>query len=206
MLARRLGEYHRGGRRYSNADIDALIGIRRDSTEARLDFTDLILTYGHHRVDTGDFPYRIIRRAFRRLAGYSWSSLLDIGCGYGRVLFYAAALFECRGYGIELIAERAREAARVRQHRGWHAIQIQQGDITRLDWPPADCYFVMNSVLPEYMPDLSRRVDAIARQRRIFVVSHSTANQFFAALPSLHEFAADPRAGSFGLKTYCSKP
>lgn len=200
-----LRNYHRGEFDRSDDEIDRSIGLRRLATENRLSFSDLILHYGHHRVETGDFPYRIIRSAFKRLEQYRWKSLLDIGSGYGRVLFYGALVFDRRCCGIELVDERAMETRRVTKALGLPEVTVRQADVTRAAWPEADCYFLMNSALPEYLPELARRLDTIAREKEILVVSHSTANLHICELPSLMEIDADPDEGSYGLRTFRSR-
>ena len=70
----------------------------------------------------------------------------------------------------------------------------------RETWPEAECYCVLNAVLPRYTAAVAARLAAIARERRILVASISTSNETFSGAPWLrdaegHEGAPLPARG-----------
>ncbi|HUY85425.1 MAG TPA: methyltransferase domain-containing protein [Candidatus Dormibacteraeota bacterium] len=82
------------------------------------------------------------------------NTLLELGCGDGRVLLAAAK----RGYnavGYELNPLLAAIAwLRTRRYR--RQVRVVWGDFWRADWPPAEVVFTF--LLTKYMPKLDKKV------------------------------------------------
>ena len=81
-------------------------------------------------------------------------TLLELGCGDGRVLL-AAARQGINGVGYELNPLLAGLAwLRTRRYR--RQVKIIWGNFWSINWPPADAIFVF--LLPRYMPKLDKKI------------------------------------------------
>lgn len=94
-------------------------------------------------------------RAALELAGLkSGDTLLELGCGDGRVLL-AAAKLGINTVGYELNPFLAAIAwLRTRRYRG--QVRVVWGDFWRAEWPPAEAIFTF--LLTKYMPKLDKKV------------------------------------------------
>jgi SAM-dependent methyltransferase len=93
-------------------------------------------------------------RVALRLAGLEpGQTLLELGCGDGRVLI-AAAKQGVNAVGYELNPLLALIAwTRTRRYRG--QVRVVWGDFWRADWPPAEAIFTF--LLPRYMAKLDKK-------------------------------------------------
>jgi hypothetical protein len=124
---------------------------------------------------------RAFYRALRpRIQARPRLRLLDLGSGYGRFGLYGALRHDLAAHGLELVPERAGEAARVAQALGLSRLTFAAGDLLTAAWPPADVYCMMNAVLPDLLPPVLARLEDEARRRRIVIASVSTSNRTFA--------------------------
>lgn len=83
-------------------------------------------------------------------------TLIELGCGDGRVLI-AAAKRGYRAVGYELNPLLAAVAwARTRRYR--RRVRVVWGDFWRAEWPPARAVFTF--LLPRYMPKLDDKLKA----------------------------------------------
>lgn len=172
-----------------DAATDAALGLRVEAVEAGLDTLSLLRRYGVQRFDQGDLSYEAVRAFYRVLEPDLRSAprLLDLGSGYGRFGLYGALRHGVTLHGIELVAERAAEAARAAQALGLENLSFEAGDLLTTAWPDADVYLMMNAVLPNLLAGVLTRLEAEAGRRRIIVASVSTSNQGFSQAPWLRE-------------------
>ncbi len=95
-----------------------------------------------------------IQAAFALLELKPGQTLLELGCGDGKVLV-AAAEAGYKAVGIELNPILALVAwARTRKYKG--AVRVLWGNYWRMSWPKADGVFVF--LLDSYMPKLDTRM------------------------------------------------
>jgi precorrin-6B methylase 2 len=164
--------------------LDAALGLRIAAVEGRLDTLSLLDRHGVQRFDQGDLTYDVVRAFYRALkpemARRPGLRLLDLGSGYGRFGFWGALGHGLTVHGLELVAERAEESARVAWALGLTGLTFDTGDLLQAEWPVADVYCMMNAVLPELLPMVMDRLEREARRRRIVVASVSTSNRAFA--------------------------
>ena len=165
--------------------LDERLDLRVGSHESS--WIDLVLRYGHHRVNQADLPYEIFRDLFRRLQPSQTELLVDLGSGYGRLALYGGLLRNARVHGIELVRERVDEALRVRDLWGLSCMEITCGDATMIEWPQASVYCVLNPFLPSVLPLALERLREEARRRYIRIASVSTSNLTFERQPWLTE-------------------
>jgi precorrin-6B methylase 2 len=171
--------------------LDAALGLRIAEVEGRLNTLALLDRYGVQRFAQGDLSYAVVRSFYRaidpELRRRPAPQLLDLGSGYGRFGLYGALRHGLTVHGLELVAERAVEAARAAAALGLAGLSFEAGDMLAVAWPPAEVYCMMNSVLPDLLPPVLARLEAEARERRIVVASVSTSNRAFAAAGWLRE-------------------
>jgi len=199
--ARRLIVEGEGGAPIDDQALDAALGLRIAAVEARLDTLRLLDRHGVQRFDQGDLTYEVVRAFYRALgpeiARRPGLRLLDLGSGYGRFGFYGAVRHGLSVHGLELVAERAQEAARAARALGLSGLTFEAGDMLQAAWPRADVYCMMNAVLPRLLPAVLARLEHEARGRRIVVASVSTSNRAFTQADWLRELpvAAEGLAG-----------
>jgi SAM-dependent methyltransferase len=204
-LRRHVACLHATDEPIADADLDARIGLRIGADGSARSWLDLLVAYGHHRIDQADLPYSLFRVLFRRLEVPAGEVLLDLGSGYGRIAFYGALLRETRVHGIELVQDRVDEALRVRERLGLAQLEFTCGNAVTAPWPETRWYCVLNSFLPSVLPAVVSRLRRSARGRRIVIASISTSNLVFADQPWLAELppVAEP-CDSLGLRLFAS--
>jgi len=167
-----------------DAELDAVLGLRVAAVEARLDTLRLLDRHGVQRFDQGDLAYEVVRAFYRALEpeirARPGLRLLDLGSGYGRFGLYGGLRHGLVAHGLELVPERADEAARAARALGLAHVTFAAGDLLTAPWPAADVYCMMNAVLPRLLPPVLARLEDEARRRRIVVASVSTSNRAFA--------------------------
>lgn len=174
-----------------DAELDAALGLRITAVEARLDTLRLLDRHGVQRFDQGDLAYEVVRAFYRalepELRAHPGLRLLDLGSGYGRFGLYGGLRHGLVAHGLELVSERAQEAARAARVLGLTQVTFAAGDLLTAPWPSAEVYCMMNAVLPRLLPPVLARLETVARRRRIVVASVSTSNRAFAQAPWLRE-------------------
>ncbi|EJL25073.1 hypothetical protein PMI01_04537 [Caulobacter sp. AP07] len=186
----------------NDSALDAALGLRIAQVEGRLNTLELLDRYGVQRFAQGDLSYAVVRSFYRAIGPEARRRpaprVLDLGSGYGRFGFYGALRHGLTVHGLELVAERAAEAARAAAALGLKGLlSFEAGDMLAVAWPPAEIYCMMNSVLPDLLPPVLARLETEARGRRIVVASVSTSNRAFAAAGWLREIpitVEDPAA------------
>lgn len=186
-LRRHVAELHASDDPIDDRALDARMELRVGSAESAASWVDLVLRYGHHRVNQADLPYSIFRELFRRLLPSPDELLVDLGSGYGRLALYGGLLRNARVHGIELVRERVDEALRVRDLWELSCMEVTWGNATVVEWPEASVYCVLNPFLPSVLPLAVERLREEARRRRILIASVSTSNLTFERQPWLIE-------------------
>lgn len=106
-------------------------------------------------------PYFMLDELFAPLALTASDHLLDVGCGTGRVLAYAAAQLPCRATGVELDPHLAAVAA------AWTApyerLNVIAGSVLDIPLAPYTCFYLFN---PFDTPVLARFLNKLEREVR----------------------------------------
>jgi SAM-dependent methyltransferase len=172
--------------------MDRRIGLDIERVEAQLTFLSLVDRYGSRYTAPNDHSWLLHAELWRRMNQLGVRSVLDLGAGYGRLLFYGALVHGTSGTGIEIVAERVREARRVGRALGLNALNFQIGDILSATWPQADCICVLNPVTPSERPALLRRLRHVANEREVLVASVSILNPLLCRQSWLRRIDVDP--------------
>lgn len=185
---------HHCDRNLNDEEMDAAIGLNIAPVEATLDFIDLVLCYGQHRLYQGDIPYNVIRElytrldVFTRLHDYRISHILDLGSGYGRLVLYGALLWpDVHFCGIEMVVERVLAAQNVSRRLGLGAVEFISGDVLQIPWPFANCFLMMNSLALRVLPDVFARLETLAQQQEFIIVSVWSVNEYLRQQQWLEE-------------------
>ncbi|HTE65028.1 MAG TPA: class I SAM-dependent methyltransferase [Candidatus Binatia bacterium] len=91
--------------------------------------------------EAADWPSDVSRALYERLGrlGFAGRSVLEIGCGYGRLLIGALVAGACLGTGVELDPEALDEARERAEEAGVAARStFLRGDGAELELPPHD--------------------------------------------------------------------
>lgn len=166
-----------------NGHIDSLLGIDTVAIESGLDTFSLLRLHGIRFMNQGDLDWHQLATLWRLLEDLEITRVLDLGSGYGRLAFYGAIVCGVDVTGIELVAERVREANRVSQALRLENARFEQADIGSCEWPPAECICIMNSVTPAERPQILHRLHATCAGTDTLIAACSNINLVLAKEP-----------------------
>ena len=131
--------------------------------------SDLVSSGAHEPTPT---PYFVLEELLGKLDLTADDRLLDVGCGTGRVLAYAASRLPCRVTGVELDAHLARAAS------SWAAsssqLNVVAGSVLDISLAPYTCFYLFN---PFDTAALTRFLDKAEREAaRPFTLVHMSDN------------------------------
>ena len=117
-------------------------------------------------------PYFVLEELLGKLGLTANDHLLDVGCGTGRVLAYAASQLPCRATGVELDARLASIAS------SWSAsspqLNVIAGSVLDISLAPYTCFYLFN---PFDTAVLTRFLDKAEREAaRPFALVHMSDN------------------------------
>ena len=120
--------------------------------------SDLVSSGAHEPTPT---PYFVLEELLGKLDLTADDRLLDVGCGTGRVLAYAASRLPCRATGVELDAHLANIAS------SWTAsfpqLSVIAGSVLDISLAPYTCFYLFNPLIRRCSRASSTRPSA--RQR-----------------------------------------
>ncbi len=185
---------HRSSRPIDDRELDALLGIVEK--EDQLDPIELVLEHGTESVDAYDgSPYEVAREAVHRLGPKRGDVLYDLGCGYGRVVLWAALVSDAEIRGIDLVAQRLAPAQRAIRRLGLKNARVVQGNVLSTRFDDGTLFFLFDPFFRPTMQRVSLRLARIARAHPIRIASHWMSNDFLSRRRWLRE-VADPRDAS----------
>ena len=131
--------------------------------------SDLVSSGAHEPTPT---PYFVLEELLGKLDLTADDRLLDVGCGTGRVLAYAASRLPCRATGVELDAHLANIAS------SWTAsfpqLSVIAGSVLDISLAPYTCFYLFN---PFDTAVLTRFLDKAEREAaRPFALVHMSDN------------------------------
>ena len=193
-IAKKIKKIQQSGKVPADDLLDHLLDIRIHKVEKKLSLPKLLIEYGpDHRIYQGDNSYYYIQRLFKKLAPFRPKSILDLGSGYGRVLFYGALLWkDVDFYGVEIVPERVKATKKGSKRLGLSSVHSFQGDVTKDVLPKADCFCLMNTFFPDLLPKALKHLKKHARKNPFLLVSVSTGNVLVAQQKWLKEIHIKP--------------
>jgi SAM-dependent methyltransferase len=192
---------HRSSRQIDDAEIDALLGIRRQ--ERRLDYGQLVVDLGVEQFSYGDTPYEVVREAMHRLSPRRGDVFYDLGCGYGRVVLWGSIVSPARFHGVELVPQRIAVAEGARRRLALRNLVLHQANVRSVDFDDGTLFFLFDPFFNATLAHVTRRLSFAARRHPIRIASYWGTGRFLARRRWLREEEAgdDPN----GLRVFHSK-
>lgn len=121
----------------------------------------------------GDTPWDTAATLCRRVDLRDDDVLFDLGCGRGKLVFYARLAHGCRGVGIDLLPTYIRIAERVRRWLRLEGVTFREQDAREVDLSEATVV-IMNgpAFAPEVRAAMVDRVTAMRPGGRMISVGH----------------------------------
>jgi precorrin-6B methylase 2 len=141
--------------------------------------------------------YNILRDVFKSLPLTKDDVFMDVGCGMGRVVFYAATMKLKRVIGIELRQSMYDVAvdnyAKLKNRENYAPIDIVHGDVTTYNINDVTVFFLFNpfgiQTMTALMNNIKQSLTQNARNIRIVYIQYDTASdckQYLDSLEWLH--------------------
>lgn len=192
---------HRSSRPIDDAEVDALLGIRRQ--ERRLDPVQLADDLGVEQFSYDDTPYDVVREALHRLAPRRGDVFYDLGCGYGRVVLWGSIVSAARFHGVELVPQRIAVADRVRRRLALRNLVLHQANVRSVAFDDGTLFFLFDPFFNATLDHVSRRLARIAGKHSIRIASYWGTGRFFARRRWLRE--EGPGDDPNGLRVFASR-
>lgn len=141
-----------------------------------------------YRTERGHTIFDWLIPAVFKLKIGSHHTILDLGCGNGRIPIALSSVFGCESIGIEISSERISSGHHFLRSHKKSNVELICADIFEVDWPPADFCFFMNPVRPRVFGRAGDHFkDYISSSYFRSIVSHSSSNKIFRNMQGLHE-------------------
>ncbi len=156
---------------FPDARIDELLGIpesdhRTWERELEERYDGLEQTYYEGT------SYERIREIFRALKLTAGDVVYDLGCGYGRLVFYGALTTEAQFRGVELVPERVRAARAVKERLAIENAEIVEGHVLGQDFSDGNIFYMFDPFSKETLWQVLERLQTISERKPITIVSH----------------------------------
>jgi SAM-dependent methyltransferase len=152
--------------------IDDLLGIEYDQTEKKVQQKDYkyFIAQGYSK-ENSQTRYPVIRHFFDNNQLSKEDIFYDLGSGYGRVLFYGAALHpQTKFKGVEIVGERAAFARSIAKKGGFENVEIIHQDVLKADLSDGTIFYLFNP-FPKIIDEVIKKLNAVAAIRKIRVVA-----------------------------------
>lgn len=190
--------------------IDLVLGIDERAVERQVDLRGVQDRYGYEQYGYDGVGYHKVGWAYHHLRPTPEDVVYDLGCGYGRVLFYGALTTEARRFrGIELVAARWRIGCVIRERLGLERVELVLDNVLDCDLSDGSIFFLLNSFSNATLEKVVAKLERIAQKKPIKIASVNWSNLYLAERGWLHEIDlgelwADLR-GSLGLRLFASR-
>lgn len=126
-------------------------------------------------------PYACLRGFFDEVRPRVDDRVVDLGCGIGRVLLYAALATPALVRGIELLPSRAAVARTAASRLGLPKVSVETGSVLDHDWSDATVLFMFRPFSDDVEREVLRRVHDLGRARRLVVGAYRMRPGLFDA-------------------------
>lgn len=166
--------FHRGELELDDAALDAALGLppQRWVPDVERD-TQLSVAHPGESIVNVATPYEVCRNLVDALDLTADDRFVDLGCGMGRILLYAALLTPARFRGVEMVEDRVTAARRAVAHLGLgDRVSLTHGNA--LDDPLDDgtVYFMFRPFSVETEATVLGTLHEQARRRDLTLVTH----------------------------------
>ncbi|MBP7134335.1 hypothetical protein KBA73_03905 [Patescibacteria group bacterium] len=155
---------------------DEFIGIQPQLIEGS---HALHARYSHEQVFYQGTPYDLIRDFLKELHLTEDDVLYDLGSGYGRVPLYGAMTTKATFKGIEIIPERVAETNALKERFGLANVSFQEGNVLEQEYSDGTVFFLFNPFTRNTLEQVNKRLEGIAKTKKIRVVSVGPSTRFF---------------------------
>lgn len=198
--------FHRRGFTLSDCELDHILGLSPQRTEARLDLLDLLARYGNEQFAGDGLGYQDIRAIIKSLKPRQSEVVYDLGSGYGRFIVYGAIVSGATFRGVEIVRERAVIAEQARKSLKLENADIIVGNAINVDLSDGDIFYLFNPFFTRTLRLISEkiRIRAMSQPVRIAALYHVAA--FFRTQNWLRETTSDDGkdtlSGRFGISIF----
>lgn len=137
------GTYTYAAAKEHSARVDDWLGFKADEVEGNLQPKPGQEIWHQLNIHAFQTPYVEIRTLLETVHPSSGQTMIDLGCGYGRMAHVIGRHFpDVRFIGYELVPERIAEGLRVLKPFTYDNIQLQEHDLLRMPLQKAAYYFI----------------------------------------------------------------
>lgn len=158
--------------------VDQWLGLPINEESSESDFQ----TWNHLSPQQFQTPYCELRNILERLQLKHGETILDLGCGYGRMAFVLHRHFpDVKFLGFEVDQNRVKIAQERLQQLGARAAQILVQDITHESFtlPIAEAYFIFDFGHNQDIQKILMGLKSVAQKRSIQVIGRGRATRHF---------------------------
>jgi SAM-dependent methyltransferase len=100
--------------------------------------------YGFEQFTYEGTPYAYVRHFLHAINPTLSDVIYDLGCGYGKVVFYCALTTQAVAKGIEIVAERVGEAQAIKEKFSIEQAEFIRGNVTEQNFRDGTAFFLFN--------------------------------------------------------------
>jgi len=165
-----------------NNAIDEILGIEYDEIETSiLGGARKFPPLGYQPREQTQTDYRIVRAIFHQVTPSDTDVFYDLGSGYGRLVLYGAALFpKIQFKGIEIVAERANQSAKIAKELNYENVRVITKDVLKVDYSDGTIFYLFNP-FPAVMDQVMDRLKNIAKKKKITIIALGRSSSDFKA-------------------------
>ena len=167
-----LRQYHEGRIHLLESELERRLRYRILQTERKIEANKRDQQYEGEQTTYIPTPYRIIRSIMGLLKLGPGDVFCDLGCGYGQVVLYAAAVSNVQyAKGIDIIPERIAEANRMKALHKAARAEFILGDAKDIPLDDGTVFFLFSPFSKETLDIVISKLRQIAKERRIRLVA-----------------------------------
>ncbi|HRZ87207.1 MAG TPA: hypothetical protein P5287_05265, partial [bacterium] len=160
--------------------MDWLLTLRVGETEKDIDWGSVEKRHGDEQYIYEGTPYGLIRDFISRIGLGPRDVFYDLGCGYGRILFYTRLATDAGLVkGVEIVPERVAECERIRERFGMRGLEIISQNIRDVDLRDGSVFFLFNPFISGTLDNVSLKLFDAARKRKIMIASYGACTFYF---------------------------
>lgn len=175
-----LHDYHHRRAEIADSSLDEALGLPSGSW--RLDAAaDTAVQHRHpgESIVNVATPYAICRGLLDALSPSAGETVIDLGCGDGRVVLYGALLTPASFEGIELVAERAANGRRAIARLSLENAAVTEGNVLDHDFRHGDVFYLFRPFSVETESQVLAQLHQQATQRTITIAAHRIQPSMF---------------------------